>query len=100
MIFFRRLDVNLENIYALIWTTTPWSLLGNQAVALNEKLDYVFVRSSTNDVYLIAESLLKTIEKLPAFVYSPLEIVGKSLGIRYDMLTSFACTSIVVDMLF
>lgn len=29
-----------EDAYLLVWTTTPWTLPGNLAVALNEKLEY------------------------------------------------------------
>ena len=32
-----------ENEYFLVWTTTPWSLLANQALCLNPKLEYVLV---------------------------------------------------------
>ncbi len=44
-------------IYVVIWTTTPWTLPANQAVALHPELDYVIV--SKGDEYLIlAEALL------------------------------------------
>jgi isoleucyl-tRNA synthetase len=29
--------------YLLVWTTTPWTLIGNVAIAINPKLDYVKV---------------------------------------------------------
>ncbi|CAF3391881.1 unnamed protein product [Rotaria socialis] len=74
-------QTNLGNIYVLIWTTTPWSLLGNQAVAVNEKLKYVFVKlSSTNDIYIVAESLLNNIKKFAPFSNNQFEIIGNCLG--------------------
>jgi isoleucyl-tRNA synthetase len=47
----------------VIWTTTPWTLPANQAVALNPELEYVVVQTEGDDVVqerlLIAEGLLK-----------------------------------------
>ncbi|CAO3617646.1 unnamed protein product [Cunninghamella blakesleeana] len=37
------------NIYAIIWTTTPWTIPSNKAVAINSKLDYSLVRIKKND---------------------------------------------------
>ena len=39
-----------------IWTTTPWTLLANQAVALNPDLDYVLLRAGERCL-LVAEPL-------------------------------------------
>jgi len=79
--FFFFQETNGDNIYALIWTTTPWSLVGNQAVAVNEKLNYLFLKlSSTNDIYIIAESLLNNITKYPPFSNNQFEIIGNCLG--------------------
>ncbi|MGE4658070.1 MAG: isoleucine--tRNA ligase, partial [Gammaproteobacteria bacterium] len=41
-----------------IWTTTPWTLPGNQAVALNESLEYSLVRADVGqgDEYLLVAS--------------------------------------------
>ena len=75
------LESNAENIYAVIWTTTPWSLIANQAVAANEKLKYLFVKStSSKDVYIIAESLLKNIESIPLLSNNQSEVIGHCLG--------------------
>ncbi len=46
----------------VIWTTTPWTLPANQAVALNPELEYAVVQCEHNGVkerLLIAEVLLK-----------------------------------------
>src|SRR5947207_2596537 len=44
-----------------IWTTTPWSLPGNQAVALNPMLDYALVNCDDKEVLLIAKDLLASV---------------------------------------
>jgi isoleucyl-tRNA synthetase len=33
-----------ENTYFLVWTTTPWTLPGNVALAVNNNLNYVFAK--------------------------------------------------------
>ncbi len=42
-----------------IWTTTPWTLPANQAVALNPELAYVLVQTDAPERLLLAEPLLK-----------------------------------------
>jgi len=46
----------------VIWTTTPWTLPANQAVALNANIDYVVVQCGTgNERLLLADALLKDV---------------------------------------
>jgi len=42
----------------VIWTTTPWTLPANQAVALNPELEYAVVQTP-NERILLAEGLMK-----------------------------------------
>jgi isoleucyl-tRNA synthetase len=49
-------------ISIIIWTTTPWTLPANQAVALNPTLDYVLVQLTMDhhhERWLLAEALMK-----------------------------------------
>ncbi|MSP27400.1 MAG: isoleucine--tRNA ligase [Methylococcales bacterium] len=46
------------DLSVVIWTTTPWTLPANQAVALNPELDYAVVQCPTERL-VIAEALLK-----------------------------------------
>ncbi len=41
----------------LVWTTTPWTLVSNTAVAVNPKADYVVARSR-GETFLVAHDLL------------------------------------------
>ena len=45
-------------ISAVIWTTTPWTLPANQAVALNPELEYAVVQTPDERI-LLAEGLMK-----------------------------------------
>lgn len=53
---------NFCRIYALIWTTTPWTLISNQAVCYNPSLSYSIVQKTQEEnVYIIATNLLDSI---------------------------------------
>ncbi|MDF1794933.1 MAG: isoleucine--tRNA ligase [Coxiellaceae bacterium] len=45
----------LESIIVPIWTTTPWTLPANQAVAVNPELDYVLVQAGHTGYVLVKE---------------------------------------------
>jgi isoleucyl-tRNA synthetase len=46
-----------KDIYTIIWTTTPWTLPASLAVAFNPELDYVALKNSDGNVYIVAEAL-------------------------------------------
>ncbi len=46
-----------KDSYFLVWTTTPWTLPGNLALAVGEEIDYVQVESNGKK-YLLAENRL------------------------------------------
>lgn len=49
-----------NNVYALIWTTTPWTLPANQAVSYNPEFSYSLVELSDKEGhYIVATSLIK-----------------------------------------
>lgn len=50
-----------ENEFFLIFTTTPWTVPANVAIAVNENLDYVKVKQRDNS-YWIAESRLNELK--------------------------------------
>ncbi|MDD7383062.1 MAG: isoleucine--tRNA ligase [Peptoniphilaceae bacterium] len=55
---------NAENEYFLAWTTTPWTLPSNVALAVNPEVDYVKVLDKTrNKKYILAEALLNAVLK-------------------------------------
>ncbi|MGH9487890.1 MAG: isoleucine--tRNA ligase [Terriglobales bacterium] len=43
-----------ENLYAAVWTTTPWTLPASMALAFHPDLEYVAVRHRNGRVYLMA----------------------------------------------
>ena len=51
----------LENTYFVIWTTTTWTLPGNQAICLNANVDYAVAKASNGEVYIMAEELMESV---------------------------------------
>lgn len=52
--------VGQANTFLLIWTTTPWTLIGNVAVAVGKDIEYVKAELK-GEVWLLAKERLKTI---------------------------------------
>jgi len=59
-VFVRFLVVGQPNTFVVIWTTTPWTLPANLAVAYNEKLQYVRVRAGDEN-YIVYRGLLPAV---------------------------------------
>ncbi len=80
------IDDNINSSYVLAWTTTPWTLLANTALAVNSKLDYVEVKLA-DEQFILAKELLGEVlqdEKHQPLDYKIIrefkgkELVGKS----------------------
>lgn len=48
----------------LIWTTTPWTLPANQAIAINKELDYCKVRDLYGNILIVAKPCLSNLAQL------------------------------------
>jgi len=58
----------IEGSSIVIWTTTPWTIPANKALAYNESLDYLLIEINDDGVFknkkiIIAESLLDSVIK-------------------------------------
>ena len=51
----------LENLQLAIWTTTPWTLPANQAVAVNGSLNYAVCADGKGRTLIIAEDLVENL---------------------------------------
>jgi isoleucyl-tRNA synthetase len=49
--------------YALVWTTTPWTLPASMALAFHAQHRYVFATDNRGDTYLLAQELLASVVK-------------------------------------
>lgn len=74
----------------LAWTTTPWTLPANSALAVNPNMKYLRMRDADGAVYIIAESRLGAYEKQFANAEKIGEVMGDALaGKRYKPLFDY-----------
>ncbi len=75
-----------ENTYFLVWTTTPWTLISNVAIAVHPEVDYVKVEHKDQKI-ILAEARLSVLGD----EYTVLEkLKGTDLaGKEYDRMFSF-----------
>ncbi len=52
-IFFKLEVLGAENTYFLVWTTTPWTLPGNVALAVHPDFDYVKVKNKQGEIFIL-----------------------------------------------
>ncbi|HXX43422.1 MAG TPA: isoleucine--tRNA ligase [Candidatus Acidoferrales bacterium] len=50
-----------DGFFAIVWTTTPWTLPASMALAFNAHLPYVLAQDSKGDVYIMAEQLVDSV---------------------------------------
>jgi len=75
-----------ENKYILAWTTTPWTLPSNVALAVNRKYDYAEVKVH-DEYFILAKELLSVLNHEYEIVR---EFKGEELlGMEYEQLFPF-----------
>lgn len=66
--------------FILAWTTTPWTLPGNVALAINKNFEYVKVKVETDENYILAKDRAEEVFKKIDLKYEIIEeFVGKNL---------------------
>jgi len=69
-----------DNVFIPIWTTTPWTLPANQAVALNPAFNYVLVQCQDECLLIVEELLPQVMQRYQIENYRVLAtIAGKKL---------------------
>jgi isoleucyl-tRNA synthetase len=68
-----------DKVFVVIWTTTPWTLPANLAIALNPALDYQLVRNG-DEVYVLAEGLRESVVKACRLSAETLEVLATFKG--------------------
>ena len=66
-------NINWQDVSALIWTTTPWTLPANRAIAVHSDLEYMVVKSSKNGLMLLAKSRVQETERLCHEIFTPVQ---------------------------
>ncbi len=86
--------VDEPGTFILAWTTTPWTLPGNAALAVNNDFDYVKIRLTTNDQQLTTENFILAKDRLEILGDKEYKIIetfkGKNLiGQKYKPLFDY-----------
>ena len=79
-----------ENTYFLVWTTTPWTLISNVALAVGKDITYAKVEHK-DEKLILAKALLDTVLKGEYKILEEFD-GGKLEKKRYEPLYSFAKT--------
>jgi len=81
-----KVKTTTKNLKLLVWTTTPWTLPGNVAIAVNPGFTYAKVKVG-DEIFILAKERLKVLEKGYKIVG---EVKGKDLvGLEYEPLYKF-----------
>lgn len=85
--------LNDPTIELLAWTTTPWTLPSNMAIAVHPEFEYIKIKDETSGrQYILLESCLKTLFKDPKKAKFKIvsKIMGKDmLGWKYEPLFDY-----------
>lgn len=82
-----------KGVYVLAWTTTPWTLPGNVALAVGKDIDYVKIKISNNEdsarngIFILGKDLLENVVKDSYEIieeFKGSELVGKKYKPLFD----------------
>ncbi len=76
----------------LIWTTTPWTLPANVAVAFQPNIDYVIAETQEGERYIFAEARLEALSKILKF--QNFRILAREKGTKFE---GIKCKNPVVE---
>lgn len=54
--------IDASNVYGVIWTTTPWTIPANVAIAVHPEFEYAWVANG-DETYLMATGMLDSVQK-------------------------------------
>ncbi|MBT3220492.1 MAG: isoleucine--tRNA ligase [Proteobacteria bacterium] len=77
-------DADDPDLSYLAWTTTPWTLISNVALAVAEKVDYAFCDDPDGGTVVVAKDLAGSFGLVPKFTKKGSELVGRSYVPLYD----------------
>lgn len=77
---------DVSRMYFVIWTTTTWTLPGNLAIALNPAEKYDIVKTSSGDMYILADALVA--KTMAAGGVDEYEIAGSMNGSEFEYMTA------------
>ena len=80
-------DLPNDNVYAVIWTTTPWTIPSNMSISMHPRFDYTFF-TYNNDVYVIAQGLLASFLEGVNWEEKDINVIGSVKGADLELLNT------------
>jgi len=81
------IDTQGKKVYAIIWTTTPWTIPSNVAISMHPRFEYTFFEYSGN-IYVAATDLLGTFLTDVGWEESDIKIVGTAIGQDFELMNT------------
>ncbi len=76
-----------KDIYAIIWTTTPWTIPSNMAISMHPRFVYTFFEYK-NDIYVVAEELLNSFLNDVEWDEADIKVLGSCSGQDLELLNT------------
>ena len=76
-----------KDIYAVIWTTTPWTIPSNMAISMHPRFEYTFFEYN-GDVYVAAQELLGSFLKDVEWEEADIKVLGSGKGQDLELLNT------------
>jgi isoleucyl-tRNA synthetase len=74
-----------QDVYVIIWTTTPWTLPASLAVAFHPEMEYVALQNVDRNIYIVAEALAARVRE--ACNMPEAHEIGRLKGVELDRTT-------------
>ncbi len=78
---------NTKPVYAIIWTTTPWTIPSNMAISMHPRFEYTFFEYK-GDVYVVAQELLGSFLNDVEWEESDIKVLGSCVGQDLELLNT------------
>lgn len=95
-VYIRFKMVGVDNTYFLGWTTTPWTLPGNVALAVGNDVAYAHVRAG-DATYVVAAALVDAIFSGIEHTVEKTELGSALVGAAYEPLFPFLADQLTAD---
>ena len=76
-----------KDLYAVIWTTTPWTIPSNMAISMHPKFEYTFFEYK-GDVYVAAQELLGAFLSDVNWAEEDIKVLGSCIGQDLELLNT------------
>ena len=78
-------DLQGKKIYAIIWTTTPWTIPSNVAISMHPRFEYT-IYEKAGDAYIVATDLLSAFLADTGIEQSEIKVLGTARGQDFELL--------------